>query len=103
MSFSTLVATSAAEFNFWPGINDRPVVQGLVIYLLIPLMLVFMNAVKIEVSFSAQGRPSNAIVPDKVAADKYPDLWMVGSRDRKYQNPISCCDNHYLGCNQCWR
>lgn len=49
MSFSTLVATSAAEFNFWPGISERPIIQGLIIYLLIPLILVFINAVRIEV------------------------------------------------------
>lgn len=49
MSFSTLVATSAAEFNFWPSISESPVIQGLIIYLLIPLILVFINAVRIEV------------------------------------------------------
>ncbi|KAJ5512550.1 hypothetical protein N7463_002102 [Penicillium fimorum] len=49
MSFSTLVATSAAEFNFWEYIRDRPVIQGLVIYLLIPLMLVCINAIRIEI------------------------------------------------------
>ncbi|KAJ5836615.1 hypothetical protein N7447_002641 [Penicillium robsamsonii] len=49
MSFSTLVATSAAEFNFWDYIRDRPVIQGLIIYLLIPLILVCINAIRIEI------------------------------------------------------
>jgi amino acid transporter len=51
MSFSTLVATSAAEFNFWDYIHERPAIQGLIIYLLIPLILVCINAIRIEVCF----------------------------------------------------
>ncbi|OQE39860.1 hypothetical protein PENCOP_c006G04402 [Penicillium coprophilum] len=49
MSFSTLVATSAAEFNFWDYIHERPLIQGLIIYLLIPLVLVCINTVRIEI------------------------------------------------------
>jgi amino acid transporter len=49
MSFSTLVATSAAEFNFWRGINDSRTIQGVVIYFLIPLTLVFLNTMRIQV------------------------------------------------------
>jgi amino acid transporter len=49
MSFSTLVATSAAEFNFWDYIHERPAIQGLIIYLLIPLIIVCINAIRIEV------------------------------------------------------
>ncbi|QQK43244.1 Amino acid/polyamine transporter I [Penicillium digitatum] len=49
MSFSTLVATSAAEFNFWDYIHERPALQGGVLYFGIPLMLVFINAIRIEI------------------------------------------------------
>lgn len=49
MSFSTLVATSAAEFNFWHYIQERQVIQGCVIYFGIPLILVFINAIRIEI------------------------------------------------------
>ncbi|KAJ6185847.1 hypothetical protein N7519_007148 [Penicillium mononematosum] len=49
MSFSTLVATSAAEFNFWDYIHERPAIQGLIIYLLIPLIIVCINAIRIEI------------------------------------------------------
>ncbi|KAJ5685593.1 hypothetical protein N7455_010720 [Penicillium solitum] len=49
MSFSTLVATSAAEFTFWDYFNDRPVIQGCIIYFGIPLVLVIINAIKIEI------------------------------------------------------
>lgn len=49
MSFSTLLATSAAEFNFWPGINDSTGIHAGILYLLIPLILVCANAFKIEV------------------------------------------------------
>lgn len=49
MSFSTLLATSAAEFNFWPGIKDSTGIHAGILYLLIPLTLVCANAFKIEV------------------------------------------------------
>ncbi|KAJ5417089.1 uncharacterized protein N7487_000639 [Penicillium crustosum] len=49
MSFSTLVATSAAEFSFWDYFNDSPVIQGCIIYFGIPLMLVIFNAIRIEI------------------------------------------------------
>ncbi|KGO36020.1 Amino acid/polyamine transporter I [Penicillium expansum] len=49
MSFSTLVATSAAEFNFWDYINEQPALQGCIIYFTIPLVLVLINAIRIEI------------------------------------------------------
>lgn len=52
MSFSTLLATSAAEFNFWPGINGNTGIHAGILYLLIPLVLIFANSLKIEVRFT---------------------------------------------------
>ena len=49
MSFATLLATAAAEFNLWPGVNGSIGIQGSILYLLIPLTLVCANAFKIEV------------------------------------------------------
>lgn len=52
MSWSTIVATSAAEFDFWHSINDSPSFHGAVIYFAIPLVLVCINAFSIEVCLS---------------------------------------------------
>jgi amino acid transporter len=49
MSFSTLLATSAAEFNFWPSISNSTGIHAGILYLLIPLIIVCANAFKIEV------------------------------------------------------
>ncbi|KAJ6105480.1 proline-specific permease [Penicillium capsulatum] len=49
MSFAAAVATSAAEFNFWSGIADKPGIQGGIIYFLIPLGLVLLNALSIRI------------------------------------------------------
>jgi amino acid transporter len=61
MSFSTLIATSAAEFNFWPSIQGNTGIHAGILYLLIPLVLVCANSLKIEVrsSFSSDGLYSN--------------------------------------------
>ncbi|KAJ5765988.1 uncharacterized protein N7511_003604 [Penicillium nucicola] len=48
LSFSTLIATSAAEFNYWRGINENLTIQGLVIYFLIPFILVLINTLRIK-------------------------------------------------------
>ncbi|KAH8697603.1 putative proline-specific permease [Talaromyces proteolyticus] len=48
VSFSALIATSAAEFGFWPGVNGNTGIYGGIIYLCIPLSLVFFNALGIE-------------------------------------------------------
>ncbi|KAK3335231.1 amino acid transporter [Cercophora scortea] len=49
VSFSALIAVASAEFDFWPGFQDKPGVQGGVIYLCIPLLLVLVNAFRIEI------------------------------------------------------
>ncbi|KAK3693398.1 amino acid transporter [Podospora appendiculata] len=49
VSFSALIAVASAEFDFWPGFQDKPGVQGGVIYLCIPLALVLVNAFRIEI------------------------------------------------------
>lgn len=49
MSFAAAVATSAAEFSFWGSIADKPGIQGGIIYFLIPLGLVVLNALSIRV------------------------------------------------------
>ena len=51
------MATSAAEFTFWDYFNDSPVIQGCLIYFGIPLVLVFINAVRIEVRFTLHCSP----------------------------------------------
>lgn len=51
VSFSALVATSAAELVFWPVVDDSKSFQGLVIYFAIPVCLILVNAFKISVSF----------------------------------------------------
>lgn len=50
VSFSALIATSAAEFGFWPGISGNSGISGGIIYLCIPLCLVLINALEVEVS-----------------------------------------------------
>lgn len=52
MSFSTLLATSAAEFDFWPGISDSTGIHAGILFILIPVILVCANAFKIEVQFN---------------------------------------------------
>lgn len=47
-SFSALVATSAAEFSFWRSFSNKGI-EGGILYLCIPLVLVFVNALAIEV------------------------------------------------------
>ncbi|EED20720.1 proline-specific permease, putative [Talaromyces stipitatus ATCC 10500] len=49
VSFSALVATSAAELVFWPVINDSKSFQGLVIYFAIPVALILVNALSIGI------------------------------------------------------
>ncbi|PCH02419.1 Amino acid/polyamine transporter I [Penicillium occitanis (nom. inval.)] len=43
VSFSALVATSAAELVFWPVVDDSKSFQGLVIYFAIPVFLIVVN------------------------------------------------------------
>lgn len=49
VSFSALVATSAAELVFCPVVNDSKSFQGLVIYFAIPVLLILVNALSISV------------------------------------------------------
>jgi amino acid transporter len=49
MSFSTLIATSAAEFNFWPSIQESTGIHAGILYLLIPVAIVCANSLEIEV------------------------------------------------------
>lgn len=48
MSFSTLLATLAAEFDYWSAFESRGVHAGL-IFLAVPVTLVAVNMLKIEV------------------------------------------------------
>uniref|UniRef100_A0A093V3R3 Arginine permease n=1 Tax=Talaromyces marneffei PM1 TaxID=1077442 RepID=A0A093V3R3_TALMA len=63
VSFSALVATSAAELVFWPVVNDSKSFQGLVIYFAIPVLLILVNA------FSIGVRPYPTRVPPTLAAN----------------------------------
>lgn len=56
MSWSTIIATSAGEFNYWKSVQDSESFAGAVIYLAIPLVLVFINAFSIEVRSSEKCR-----------------------------------------------
>lgn len=49
MSFSTLLATLAAEFDYWSAFESRGVHAG-VIFLAVPITLVVVNMLRIEVS-----------------------------------------------------
>jgi hypothetical protein len=49
ISFSALVATSAAEFVYWPAIYNNKSFQGLVIYFAIPLCVILINSFGIGV------------------------------------------------------
>ncbi|KGO69022.1 Amino acid/polyamine transporter I [Penicillium italicum] len=44
-----MVATSAAEFYFWDYIHEQPALQGCIIYFGVPLVLVAINAIRIEI------------------------------------------------------
>lgn len=48
MSFSTLLATLAAEFDYWSAFESRGVHAG-VIFLAVPITLVAVNMLRIEV------------------------------------------------------
>ncbi|KAJ5734610.1 proline-specific permease [Penicillium manginii] len=48
ISFSTLIATSAAEFNFWPSIQESTGIHAGILYLLIPVAIVCANSLEIE-------------------------------------------------------
>lgn len=48
MSFSTLLATLAAEFDYWSAFESRGVHAGLV-FLAVPITLVAVNMLRIEV------------------------------------------------------
>ena len=52
VSFSALVATSAAEIHYW--INGNKAFDGGVVYFLIPLILICVNSLRVDVSRRAQ-------------------------------------------------
>ncbi|KAL4905103.1 hypothetical protein BDW74DRAFT_19060 [Aspergillus multicolor] len=49
VSFGALVATLAAEVDFWTGADGSKALDGVVVYFLVPLILVLVNATGIEV------------------------------------------------------
>ncbi|KAJ5899208.1 proline-specific permease [Penicillium taxi] len=49
VGFPTLIATSAAEFNFWDGLKDNKAFHGAVVYCLIPITIVGINAFRVEI------------------------------------------------------
>jgi hypothetical protein len=49
VAFGALIATLAAEFDFWTGTGGNKVLDGSVIYLAIPLLLVATNALGVKV------------------------------------------------------
>ncbi|RDW83665.1 Amino acid transporter [Aspergillus mulundensis] len=49
VSFGALIATLAAEVDFWTGADGSKALDGVVIYFLVPLILVLVNATGIEV------------------------------------------------------
>lgn len=73
MSFSTLLATLAAEFNFWHGLDTRTF-HGLVAFSAVAIILTTLNLFKIQVSI--------AIAPVRawilcLTADKIYGSWEV--------------------------
>ncbi|KAL2867546.1 uncharacterized protein BJX67DRAFT_352567 [Aspergillus lucknowensis] len=48
-AFSALIATSAAEFHFWTGPDGNRGIDGGIIYLCFPIMLIFLNTFAIEI------------------------------------------------------
>ncbi|CEL10374.1 hypothetical protein ASPCAL13495 [Aspergillus calidoustus] len=48
VAFGALIATLAAEFDFWTGTGGNKVLDGSVIYLAIPLLLVATNALGVK-------------------------------------------------------
>lgn len=53
VSFSALIATSSALMNFWIDQTNQGLSVGIV-YVLIPIIMVFVNAFGIEVSSIGQ-------------------------------------------------
>ncbi|KAL3456861.1 amino acid permease-domain-containing protein [Aspergillus heterothallicus] len=49
VGFGALIATLAAEFDFWTGTSGDKGIDGGIIYLLIPLILIAINALDIEI------------------------------------------------------
>jgi amino acid transporter len=47
ISFAALLATIAAEVEYW---NNSPGIKGTIIFLLVPLILVLINSLGIEVN-----------------------------------------------------
>ena len=97
MSFSTLLATSAAEFNFWPGISNSTGIHAGILYLLIPLILVCANAFKIEVQFNHYLQSVEYL--GRVSVDNLQDLRHDRSHHRVHQADMSCDNNMRLDCH----
>lgn len=49
VSFSALIAISAAELVYWPVVDNSKTFQGLVIYFIIPVTLILINSLSIGV------------------------------------------------------
>lgn len=49
MSFGALIATLAAEVDFWTAANASKAIDGIVIYTIVPAILVLINSAGIEV------------------------------------------------------
>ncbi|KAL2812739.1 amino acid permease-domain-containing protein [Aspergillus granulosus] len=49
VGFGALIATLAAEFDFWTGTGGDEGIDGGIVYLLIPLILIAINALDIEI------------------------------------------------------
>jgi amino acid transporter len=54
VSFGALIATLAAEVDFWTGADGTKAIDGVVIYFLVPFILALINATGIEV---LEGKP----------------------------------------------
>lgn len=83
VSFSALVATSAAELVFWPVVDDSKSFQGLVIYFAIPVFLIVVNY------FSIGVRLLSSIFGNM--ADRVVDISTCGVVYRDTQDFVSCC------------
>jgi len=49
VSFAALIATTAALFDFWPGVKNNREIDGGIVYFLLPLVLVGVNTFGIQV------------------------------------------------------
>jgi hypothetical protein len=98
VSFGALIATLAAEVDFWTGADGTKVIDGVVIYFLVPSILALINATEIEVLEASTHVLQYPAETDRMAVLRI-DRGAVWHHQARV--PGSYC--HRPDRDQCWR